>query len=338
MQEARRFLENRGTAQRFYKNMLVFIAPDANDAEALRSGVREFLAWQSIDDEHEALNLDAQQRKQAATALEKADETVDLRVRAAYNWLLVPAQPDPLGPIEFQSSKISGDDNFYDRAARKLRNDGLLIYEWSPDILRMELDRYVWSEEKGWEIGLKQLWEYLAQYCYFPRLFDHEVLVKAVRDGVGRLDAPFAYATGKSEEGHHTGLVFRSLGQVYFDNASIIVHPDYVVEPPELEKLIIPEEEEAAGGEEATEGEKPQKQVLSRYYGRVEIDPKRVNKDMGLIVEEVVERLTSQVGCEVEVAVEINAKRPEGFDESTVRTISENSRTLKFEHYGFEEG
>ena len=31
-------------------------------------------------------------------------------------------------------------------AARKLRNDGLLVYEWSPDILRMELDRYVWSE------------------------------------------------------------------------------------------------------------------------------------------------------------------------------------------------
>ena len=77
---------------------------------------------------------------------------------------------------------------------------------------------------------------------------------------------------------------------------------------------------------------------LKRYYGRVDIDPKRVNKDMGLIVEEVIERLTSQVGCEVEITVEITAKRPEGFDESTVRTISENSRTPKFEHYGFEEG
>ncbi|MBL7202067.1 MAG: hypothetical protein ISS56_18155 [Anaerolineae bacterium] len=77
--------------------------------------------------------------------------------------------------------------------------------------------------------------------------------------------------------------------------------------------------------------------MLSRYYGRVQLDPQRVNKDMALIVEEVVERLTAQLGCEVEVTVEINARRPEGFDESTVRTISENSRTLKFEHYGFEE-
>jgi len=56
------------------------------------------------------------------------------------------------------------------------------------------------------------------------------------------------------------------------------------------------------------------------------------------MVEEIIERLTSQVGCEVEITLEINARRSEGFDESTIRSISENRRTLKFEHYGFEEG
>lgn len=70
----------------------------------------------------------------------------------------------------------------------------------------------------------------------------------------------------------------------------------------------------------------------------MEIDPQRVNKGMALIVEEVIERLTSQLGCEVEITLEIDARRPEGFDESTVRTLNENSQTLKFEHYGFEEG
>ena len=338
MQEARRFLESRGNAQRLYKNMLMFIAPDENDADALRLAVRDFMAWHSIHDEREELNLDAQQRRQVSTSLQKADETVDLRLRATYSWLLVPVQPDPLGAIELQASRISGDDNFYDRAARKLRNDGLLIYEWSPDILRMELDRYIWSDERGWEIGLKQLWEYLAQYCYLPRLFDREVLVKAVKDGVGRLDAPFAYATGKSEQGHHTGLIFRRLGSIYFDDTSILIHPDHIVEPPEVKitpPSAIPTDRPGVG--KATDEPEPAKKVLSRYYGRVKIDPQRVNKDMGLIVEEVVERLTSQVGCEVEITLEIDAQRPEGFDEGTVRTISENSRTLKFEHHGFEE-
>jgi hypothetical protein len=99
------------------------------------------------------------------------------------------------------------------------------------------------------------------------------------------------------------------------------------------------------GGKTYEAGHKPPiaqwelpKKVLARYYGRVGIDARRVNKDIGLIVEEVIERLTGQVGCEVEITLEINARRPEGFDESTVRTISENSRTLKFKHYDFEEG
>jgi hypothetical protein len=340
LREAKRFLESRGTAQRLYKNMLMFIAPDENDTAALCQAVRDFMAWQSIQDERDELNLDAQQRRQVATSLQKADETVDLRLRAAYNWLLVPGQPDPLGAIEFQASKISGDDNFYDRAARKLRNDGLLIYEWSPDILRMELDRYIWNDERGWEVGIKQLWEYLAQYCYLPRLFDQEVLVKAVRDGVGRFDAPVAYATGKNEDGYHTGIVVRQLGNVYFDDTSLVVHPDHLAEPPEVKPPEPPEPPKKPGdpGEPPPSPPEPPKKVLSRYYGRVEIDAQRVNKDIGLIVEEVVERLTSQVGCEVEITLEISARRPEGFDESTVRTISENSRTLKFEDYGFEEG
>ena len=351
-ENAHRLLEGRGTAQRLYKNMLMFIAADENDAEALRLAVRDFSAWQSIQDEQDELNLDAQQRRQVATSLVKADETVDLRLRSAYSWLLVPTQPDPLGTTAFQASRISGDDNFYDRAARKLRNDGLLIYEWSPDILRMELDRYIWSEDRGWEVRLKQLWEYLAQYCYLPRLFDHEVLVKAVKDGVGRLDAPFAYATGKSDQGHHTGVLFRSLGNVYFDDDSALVHPEHLDVPPLPDscprcKNPLPECTCGAPPElcpkcrnpiDECTCEEPPTEVLSRYYGRVEIDAQRVNKDVGLIVEELIERLSSQVGCEVAISLEIEAKRPEGFDEGTIRTISENSRTLKFEHYGFEEG
>ncbi len=217
-------LEQRGNSQRLYKNMLVFIAPDEGDAEALRAGVRDFLAWQSIEDERDALNLDAQQARQVHASLEKADQTVDLRLRATYSWLLVPTQPDPLGPIELSSSRISGEDSFYDRAARRLRGDGLLITRWAPDNLKMELDRYIWGEGKGWEVGLKQLWEYLAQYVYLPRLYDHEVLLDAVQEGVSRLLPTFAYATGKDAEGYHTGVVVQNSGSIYFDDRSLIVH------------------------------------------------------------------------------------------------------------------
>ncbi|MCB9423196.1 MAG: ATP-binding protein [Ardenticatenaceae bacterium] len=337
---AQAILENRGSAQRLYKNMLLFIAADQNGMEALETAVRECLAWQSIQDEEEPLNLDAQQRRQVKTSLDKADETVDLRLMEAYSWLLSPVQPDPLGKIEFQANRISGDDNFYDRAARKLKQDGLLIKEWSPDILRMELDRYIWGEGKGWAVSLKQLWEYLAQYCYLPRLFDQAVLETAVRNGVTRGDAPFAYATGVNAEGYHTGLVFRSHGTIYFDNQSLLVHPEHVKEPPPPELITIVERDDGEARDDSSgeivipEPPKPAKKT--RYYGRVQIDPQRVNKDMGLIVEEVIERLTGLVGCDVEISLEINAKVSEGFDEATIRTVSENSRTLKFDHHEFE--
>jgi hypothetical protein len=41
------------------------------------------------------------------------------------------------------------------------------------------------------------------------------------------------------------------------------------------------------------------------------------------------------VGCKVDISVEINARLPKEFDEATIRTVSENSRALKFEHFEF---
>ena len=40
----------------------------------------------------------------------------------------------------------------------------------------------------------------------------------------------------------------------------------------------------------------PPDKVLSRYYGRVQLNPQRANKDMGLIIEKVVDRL-SHMDC-----------------------------------------
>ncbi len=59
---------------------------------------------------------------------------------------------------------------------------------------------------------------------------------------------------------------------------------------------------------------------------------------MDVVVEELIQRLTELTGCEVEITVEISARKADGFDEGIVRTISENGRTLKFDAFEFEEG
>ncbi|MFN2137709.1 MAG: ATP-binding protein, partial [Candidatus Promineifilaceae bacterium] len=345
---AREILDTRGSAQRLYKNMLVFMAAGANGMSALEEAVREFLAWQSIQDEEDALDLGTQQRRQVSNSLKTADNTVDTRLQEAYRWLITPTQPDPLGPINLQANQVSGSDNLYNRAAARLQNDELLIRHLSPYILRMELDNYIWSEDRGYEVGLKQLWNYFSQYCYLPRLFDENVLLQAVKDGVQRLDAPFAYAAGKDSAGYHTGLVFHTIGPVYFDDQSLLIHPDYVQEPPPPEPIIPPapvpgDETGTETGEFGSDTSVPPPKPLParrpvRYYGRVQLDPQRVTKEMDVVVEEIIQRLTELVGCDVDITVEITARKPDGFEEGIVRTVSENGRTLKFDSFEFEEG
>ena len=46
--------------------------------------------------------------------------------------------------------------------------------------------------------------------------------------------------------------------------------------------------------------------------------------------------LTGQLGAEVMVTLEIDAKLPDGATDHVVRTVTENSRTLKFTGHGFE--
>jgi hypothetical protein len=74
-----------------------------------------------------------------------------------------------------------------------------------------------------------------------------------------------------------------------------------------------------------------------RYHGTVILDSERVVRDAGRIADEVVTHLVGLVGSAVRVTLEIEAEIPEGAPDNVVRTVTENSRTLKFEsNSGFE--
>jgi hypothetical protein len=68
----------------------------------------------------------------------------------------------------------------------------------------------------------------------------------------------------------------------------------------------------------------------------VVLDPERVGRDAGRIADEVVTHLVGLVGSSVRVTLEIEAEIPEGAPDHVVRTVTENSRTLKFSNSGFE--
>jgi len=80
----------------------------------------------------------------------------------------------------------------------------------------------------------------------------------------------------------------------------------------------------------------PPVQALRRFHGTVNIgeDPIGTFSD---VVQNVVEHFAAQYGTEVSVVVDIEARRPDGFDGPLVRVIRENAKTLRFMTADFEE-
>ncbi|MCA1957559.1 MAG: hypothetical protein LDL14_03405, partial [Nitrospira sp.] len=74
-----------------------------------------------------------------------------------------------------------------------------------------------------------------------------------------------------------------------------------------------------------------------RFHGSVSLDSTRVGRDAGRIADEVISHLVGLMGSNVKVTLEIEAELPNGAPDNVVRTVTENSRTLKFTSQGFEE-
>jgi hypothetical protein len=116
-------LDKRGNSPRTHRNMLLFVAADAEQVNALEQETRRFLAWKSIVKDADLLNLDARQRREAAKgdALnldayqlreaeqgeERSNETVSARLNEAYCWLLVPTQ-EGTDAMKWEATRIAG--------------------------------------------------------------------------------------------------------------------------------------------------------------------------------------------------------------------------------------
>ena len=117
-----------------------------------------------------------------------------------------------------------------------------------------------------------------------------------------------------------------------------------LVRPDVADPILTAQQSGSAGG--GDDGDKPDpdgttgggtqplptpEKATTRFHGTVSVDPNRAARDFGQVSEEVLTHLVSQVGTDVEVTVTIRATKPEGFDDKTVRDVTENARTLKFD-------
>ena len=360
---AREMIASRGSTPRSYKNMIVFAAADGSHYSQILKSAKQYLAWDSIKADRESLNLDVKQTRETEQSARRADEELDVKIREAYKWLLYP-RIDLLNnsmDIEWAVEHVEGArESIVAKLARKLLSDDAAIQNWAPALLKMELDRVLWRESD--HIQVKQLWEYLCQYCYLPRLSDYSVLENAIVRGLGSKEF-FGIAAAFSE-GRYVDL---SLGeQKAFINAS-----DLLVKVGVAEAQINREIESARAAAEETSGKAGAQDVgggdvmfmdpatktwsddditsevsavdatvLNRQKSTFrmvsKLDNTRVNRGIQSIMEEVVSQL-NLIGADVELTFEVHARVNDGIPPETVRALSENCSTLGVSDFGFSE-
>ena len=134
------------------------------------------------------------------------------------------------------------------------------------------------------------------------------------------------------------------------ESASLLVKPDVARRQIEAEvKPAVPPGEQRtgpSGGSQdsttspgdagATDAPTTPAKLPRRFHGSVRLDTARVGRDAGKIAEEVIAHLSGLVGADVVVTMEVEAQIPSGVPDNVVRTVTENSRTLKFTTQGFE--
>jgi predicted AAA+ superfamily ATPase len=363
-------LNNRGNTPRIYRNMLAFIAPDHELMNALKQAVRIYLAWRSIKEDSEDLNLDAAQNRETDNNLRRSKETVEVRIKEAYCWLLVPYidKATDMKSIVWDTIRISGgNDSIISKAAKKMLQNEQIITVWAPALLLMELDNVLWKDTDN--IAIKKLWEYLCTYCYLPRLAKDAVLDKTIQTGLNSAQY-FAFASG-FDGTRYIDLKFNQF-------VGIVERSGYLVKVSVAQKQLANDEakrqaeaaaraaaagetvpastgsdsnttyqahtsggDAMAGAREAPEGGASATQPTAlknrRFFMSADLDTTRINRDVQKYVEEIIQHLTSVDGAKVKVSLEVEAETDDGFTQQTVRTISENCRTLRVRSSGFEE-
>jgi hypothetical protein len=333
--------------------------------------VRRYLAWKSIKEDSEDLNLDAAQNRETDNNLNRAGRTVDDQIKEAYCWLLVPYidKNTDMKTIVWDTIRISGgNDSIIGKAAKKMLQNEQIVTKWASALLLMELDDVLWKSDD--HIAIKKLWEYLCAYCYLPRLANENVLMDAIQTGLNSAEY-FAFAAG-FDGSRYIDLKFNQY-------VGIVERSGYLVKLPVARKQIADDEakrqaEAAAraaaagvsipantgggdssatyqpytsggdglgGARQVREGNEPTAQPATpknrRFFMSADLDTTRINRDVQKYVEEIIQHLTTVDGARVKVSFEVEAETDEGFTQQTARTISENCRTLRVRDFGFDE-
>lgn len=342
------------SAQRRFRNTLLFVAADEALLGTAREVMRKALAWQSICDDKRL--QDQLTRAQIDDTKEKAKTSRDgaaKAVRLAWSHILFPVKTEATtagAAFDLDHLSIASKDRpaipaaVYEKAGP--RGDGIAKEKLGPDALALHL-KPLWPEDRP-HLGVSEVADWFASYVYLPKLRDRVVLEGAIRDAVGKLDPSFGYADRFDEAtGAYVGLAWAKAAPEIFPPTAVLVRSDVAME--QSRPSATPSEAGATpnapspGGEAQAQsqtdvGGSAERSNPRRFYGTVDLDMVRPVKAFDAVLNAVVMELQRTPGAKVKITVEIEAETEAGFDEADIGVVRDNARQLKFrpDSTGFE--
>ena len=346
-------LETRGSAQRIHRNTLVFLVADKAMLDSLESATRAYLGWRKVEATAETLNLTAQQAKQVTDSVRQTDATVSDRLRDTYVWVMYPVQPDPTLPFSLNVDRVADSGrSMAEKVSDRLKRDAQLITTFGPQMLGMELHDALANAWHDGRISVGEVWAFFTRYPYLPRLARRSVLDETVKHAVNTImleNERFAVASGWDDVAErYIGLIVppNPTASVGVADGTLLVNWDVAKEQEERESEPEPSK---PGPESLTEPgpgpvserithpmsePSPEPAPATRFFGQVHLNPQRFGSSFSTISKEILERLQGS-GADLEIVLDIQARKSSGFTESELRTINENAKTLKFDDAGF---
>lgn len=360
---AAELMTKRGGAPRERRNLLVALAADLQRHAELESAVRQWLAWDDMGRRIAELDLTQQNVAMVHRRIQETNRVVDQRIPTTYIWAFYPVQSDGARPVETKALKIDGaETRLAVRTSARLVKEQMLLTSLGAQNIRLALDRHLRSLWNNGRITVGVLWDLYMRYPYLDRLRDRRVLdaaVAGVLDGVEWHNSGFALATGYDEKtGDFSGLVLPGLtarfGQVL--DSTLLVAPHLAAAQDERDRAAAATAREnrdaevagrpGAAGADATAvgGGKPTTSATPPVIRNVRYQSRLTVKADGDIADqlrdaaqEVLVHIAAAGPDMLEITLTVEAERLDGFDERTVRVVTENGRTLGFGGNRFED-
>ena len=329
--------------------MLVYLAADEARLEELDTAARDYLGWTHVLANEADLDLTQNQKNQAAQRQTQADQTVTARLLQTFTWALVPAQPDPGAPFVIKETKVEGQsDSLADRVSRRLGNDGDLSTRQAAATIRLAIGKVpqIW---KDGHVSLGALW---GLYCAVPV---HAAAARPARARRGHRRPADDLADRRLRPRDWLRRGRRPLHRALDSGGQGRCAGRDRLAPARASRRRA-EAARSRGPTPATDPERPSPtadvrspvrptrrrrstfvKAKTRFYGVKTLNSDKIALDFKNIADEVLAHLRRRRAPSVTVRIEIEATDTTGFDESKVRTVSENARTLKFDQSGFEE-